>query len=166
MYLLFKPVLRLPIFWMIVAAVVTAASYWLSWVDPPLVAARIQRAVQSGALDGISEKSFAFSLASIIFLVAAGMIVSFGTCHVTPVVLALRGARLRLTKDAPSKASRAQARRAFATNFESVRETLESNRLIGHAWAEFEETLYDTDSEAAIGNTVRPQAFFRTICRT
>tara|TARA_R110000751_G_scaffold10055_2_gene37189 strand:+ start:14844 stop:16949 length:2106 start_codon:yes stop_codon:yes gene_type:complete len=162
MFLFFNPLLRLVLFWGIVGAVLMLASQNISWIDVPRVIDTVRGAFQPGGLEAVSEKEFAFSLASLIFAFAVGMAVAFGLCHVMPVLLTLRFSTGRINRGVKRRSAPGEVRRNFASNFEKLRPMLERNHLLGHAWAEFVETLYDTNSESEIRNTVRPQAFFNT----
>lgn len=50
----------------------------------------------------------------------------------------------------------------FAEEFDTVSSRLERNRLIGHSWTEFRETVVRRDDPPTVQNTVRPQAFINT----
>lgn len=113
-----------------------------------------------GLTDPISEPAFAYSLAGTLALLGLGFLIAFYLFHVMPVQFALRQARQQIASMQGEHRSRAEVRKAFASSFDTIRQKLDRNWLIGHAWIEFEETLFDTDSDKAIGNTVRPQAFF------
>jgi hypothetical protein len=160
MFLFIQGVFRLVAFWAIAVAALGLAAAFFSWLDPWRVYQVVRDAVRFGDIGPVSSPDFAFALAGSIFFLGCGMAVAFGICHVLPVAVHLRIARGQLIRHARSGSSRGDMRRSFAAGFEDIRQRLERNRLIGHAWAEFEETLYDTDSDKAIGNTVRPQAFF------
>ncbi len=160
MFLFIQGVFRLVVFWVIAVAVLGLAASFFSWLNPWHVYHVVRDAVRAGDIGPVSSPAFAFALAGSIFFLGCGMAVAFGICHVLPVAVHLRIARTQLNRHARSGSSRGDMRRGFAAGFEDIRQRLERNRMIGHAWAEFEETLYDTDSDRAIGNTVRPQVFF------
>ncbi len=114
-----------------------------------------------GLSDQISRREFAYALAGLFASIAVGLGFAFGLIHVLPVVLTLWRAR-RLVTAAQGAIQANRRARCFAVNFNGTRQELERNWLIGHDWINFEETLFDTDSGKAIGNTVRPQAFFNS----
>jgi Mg2+ and Co2+ transporter CorA len=155
----FVGVLRFAFFWVIPLLVVAAADRLWPIVDYRLAGSTIDAAIH-GNIDLVSEPAFAYALAGILACLAAGLGIAFLLLHVVPVWLALRGAT-RLVSAAQGRGGKqAEARRRFAAEFEGLSQRLERNWLIGHAWIEFEETLFDKDSQQAIGNTVRPQTFF------
>lgn len=154
-----RGLVRLLIFWAIPITLVPAAAMLLPWVDYRLVYNTVTDAF-GGEIDGVSNPGFAYALSGILFILAMGLLISFLVLHIGPVLLQLREARQLIETTYGKAKSRAEKRRSFASKFEGLRERLSRNRLIGHAWIEFEETLFDTDSDRAVGNTVRPQVFF------
>ncbi len=147
------------LFWVIPVLVVVAAEFFFPLVDYRLAASTIIDAIQ-GNIDLVSEPAFAYALAAILACFAAGLGIAFYLLHVMPVLVALWRARRLVTAAQGRDRNRAEIRKQFATEFEGLSQRLERNWLIGHAWIEFEETLFDKDSDRAIGNTVRPQVFF------
>ena len=154
-----RSLVRLLVFWAIPIAVVAAAAVLLPFVDYHLVLSTIVDA-SGGNIDGVSEPGFAYALSGILFILALGLLVSFLVLHIGPILFRLRRARLRVEAASGKAGSLHESRKNFASGFEGLRERLSHDRFIGHAWIEFEETLFDTDSDRAIGNTVRPQVFF------
>ncbi|MBB4015709.1 Mg2+ and Co2+ transporter CorA [Chelatococcus caeni] len=155
----FISLLRLAFFWAIPVLAVACTEIFFPLVNYRLAASTIVDAIR-GNIDLVSEPAFAYALAAILACFAAGLAVAFFLLHVVPVLFTLwRATRLVSTAQGRDR-KRAETRRSFAINFESLNQRLESNWLIGHAWIEFEETLFDKDSDRAIGNTVRPQVFF------
>lgn len=152
---------RFVLFWAATTAVIIAASYVFPFIDTSLVVDTISRAFQ-GSIDQISRREFAYALAGLFASIAVGLGFAFGLIHVLPVVLTLWRARRLVTAAQGSSSKRTDVRACFAVNFNGTRQELERNWLIGHDWIKFEETLFDTDSGKAIGNTVRPQAFFNS----
>lgn len=151
--------LRLGLFWAIPVSVVAVSELFLPFVNYQLAGNTIVEAVH-GNIDLVSEPAFAYALAGILASFAVGMGLAFFLLHVLPVVLSL-GRATRLVSAPQGRAgTRAEVRSNFVAAFERLSHRLERNWLIGHAWIEFEETLFDKDSEHAIGNTVRPQIFF------
>lgn len=153
--------LRLALFWLIPTLVVVCTELYLPLVDYRLASTTILDAVH-GNIDLVSEPAFAYALAAILACFAAGLAVAFCLLHVLPVLFTLWGATRVLSVEQGREKKRTETRQNFAANFEKLNEKLESNWLIGHAWIEFEETLFDKDSARAIGNTVRPQVFFNS----
>ncbi len=152
--------MRFVMFWAATAVVIIAAPYVFPFIDTSLVVDTISRAFQ-GSIDQISRREFAYALAGLLASIAVGLGFAFGLIHVLPVVLTLwRARRLVTAAQGSSSSKRTDVRACFAVNFNGTRQELERNWLIGHAWIKFEETLFDTDSGKAIGNTVRPQIFF------
>lgn len=155
----FIGLLRLTFFWAIPVLAVACAEMFFPLVNYRLAASTIVDAIR-GNIDLVSEPAFAYALAAILACFAAGLAVAFFLLHVVPVLFTLWRA-MRLVSTAQGRVrKRAETRRSFAAGFERLSQRLEGNWLIGHAWIEFEETLFDKDSDRAIGNTVRPQVFF------
>ncbi|QEL21926.1 hypothetical protein FQV39_04525 [Bosea sp. F3-2] len=150
---------RLILFWAIPVAFVFTAELLLSQVDYRLAYDTIVSAA-GGNIEGISQPKFAYALAAILFVFAIGLAAAFLLLHVLPVILALSRARQMVQAAGGTSRNRGEVRKSFASGFELLRQRLARRWLIGHAWVEFEETLFDIDSPDAIGNTVRPQAFF------
>ncbi len=88
--------------------------------------------------------------------------IAFVVLHVAPICISVGRARRVVYASKKGDTGLGERRRAFAANFNDVRQKLERNRLIGHAWSKFEEALFDIDSDKAIRNSVRPQAFFNS----
>lgn len=152
--------LRLALFWAIPLALIFVAQLFLPMVDFPNVGDTIVTAVQDRNVEGLSSPAFAYSLATLLFTFAMGLAIAFGTVHVLPVIVSLRHATRLVSNVQGRGGPRAEARTRFAAGFSGLSQRLERNWLIGHAWIEFDETLFGKDSERAIGNTVRPQVFF------
>ncbi len=157
--LVFVRFLRIPLFWILVFAVVAASAFVFPPLDLQLVSRTVGEAF-AGHIENVSRREFAFALASLLAAMAAGLAIAFYVQLVLPVQLTLWRARGLVARAQGREKTLAGVRRAFASAFPSVRERLGRNWLLGHAWFEFDETLFDTDSERAIGSTVRPQAFF------
>ncbi|MDQ0395550.1 anti-phage ZorAB system protein ZorA [Labrys monachus] len=151
--------IRFVLFWSVTAATVFSAEFIFSFINFKIVYGRFLDAV-SGNVDEISRPEFAYSLAGIIFSSGVGLAVSFLLFHVAPVIFVLSRARNLVRAAVGNGRNDKEVRRAFASGFERLRQRLSRQWLIGHSWIEFEETLVDTDSTDAIGNTVRPQVFF------
>jgi len=150
---------RIVLFWAATITVTIGASYVFPFIDVSLVAATISEAVE-GYIDQISRREFAYALAGLLASIAVGLGIAFGLLHVVPVLFTLWQAKRIVIRAQGNDGRRSEIRKTFAANFNGVRQELGRNWLIGHAWIEFEETLFDTDSEKGIGNTVRPYAFF------
>ncbi|CDX43778.1 conserved membrane hypothetical protein [Mesorhizobium sp. SOD10] len=159
MFVFFNWLTRSVLFWLIAAAAVLLAAKELPFINLPLVWGTILGAT-SGNIESISKPAFAYGLAGGLFFTGIGFAAAFYICHVFPVQIALWRATGQVTRAKGKERGRDAIRKFFASNFESLRQTLERNSLIGHAWLEFEETLFNTDGDRAIGNTVRPQTFF------
>ncbi|WP_170971261.1 anti-phage ZorAB system protein ZorA [Mesorhizobium sp. GR13] len=151
--------MRLLIFWAIPIAMVAATATQVPFIDYNLVFSTIADAF-GGNIGRVSEPGFAYALAGILFILGVGFLVSFFILYIGPILFQLRQARQLIEAAGDKAGSRGEIRKSFASGFEALQEHLSRNRLIGHAWIEFEETLFDTDSDRAIGNTVRPQVFF------
>lgn len=156
---LFIATTRFIMFWAIPLAFVVAAELLLPQVNYRLAYNTVVSAA-GGNIEGISQPEFAYGLAAILFVFAIGLAAAFMLLLVLPVILALsRAKQIILTAGGRSR-NRGEFRKSFASGFERLRQHLARRWLIGHAWVEFEETLFDIDSPDAIGNTVRPQVFF------
>lgn len=151
--------LRFALFWVIPVFVVAATELYFPLVDYRLATSTIGDAIH-GNIDLVSEPAFAYALAAILACFAAGLGIAFYVLYVMPVLVALWRATRLVSAAQGREQRRADIRKDFAAKFEGLSQRLERNWLIGHAWIEFEETLFDKDSERAIGNTVRPQVFF------
>lgn len=150
---------RFVLFWTIVLSTVFLASIVVRWIDYRLVFATVTEAA-AGNIDLISEPAFAYALAGILACLAAGIGIAFFMLLVVPVMFTLWRATRSVAAAWGKEKDRGAIRRSFAANFQGLRQKLARSWLIGPAWFEFEETLFDTDSDHAIGNTVRPQFFF------
>ncbi|MDQ0509568.1 anti-phage ZorAB system protein ZorA [Ancylobacter amanitiformis] len=146
-------------FWAIPVFLVLGSSLLLSFINPILIFATIADST-SGDFKGISTPEFAYALAGSLFVFAMGLGLAFLLFHIVPVLRAMRQAREQITASVAGNEDRAEIRRVFAANFETIGQTLSANWLIGDAWREFDDSLVDTDSDRAIGNTVRPHVFF------
>lgn len=155
----FISLLRLAFFWAIPVLAVACTEIFFPLVNYRLAATTIVDAIR-GNIDLVSEPAFAYALAAILACFAAGLAVAFFLLHVVPVLFTLWRATGKIFTAQGRGRKRAETRRSFAAEFERVSQRLEGNWLIGHAWIEFEETLFDKDSDRAIGNTVRPHVFF------
>lgn len=151
--------LRFALFWTIPTFAVAVTELYLPFVDYGLVWSTIIGAL-NGQIDGVSEPAFAYALAAMLACVAAGLAAAFFLLHILPVLFTLWQVTRVVSATQGRDKRRAETRRNFAANFENLNQKLEDNWLVGHAWIEFEETLFDRDSERAIGNTVRPHVFF------
>jgi Mg2+ and Co2+ transporter CorA len=151
--------LRLALFWAIPLALIFVAELFLSFVNYQLAARTVADAI-SGRIDGVSKPEFAYALAGILGCCAIGLAAAYIVLHVLPVLVSLWRATRLVSNVQGRGGPRAEARKRFAAGFAGLSQRLERNWLIGHAWIEFDETLFDKDSERAIGNTVRPQVFF------
>ncbi|KRE22550.1 hypothetical protein ASE66_25495 [Bosea sp. Root483D1] len=156
---LFIATTRFVLFWAIPVAFVFAAELLLPQVNYRLAYDTVVSAA-GGNIEGISQPEFAYALAAILFVFAIGLAAAFMLLHVLPVILALSRAKQMIQAAGGRSRNRAEVRKSFASGFERLRQHLARRWLIGHAWVEFEETLFDIDSPDAIGNTVRPQVFF------
>ncbi|AMS40143.1 anti-phage ZorAB system protein ZorA [Aminobacter aminovorans] len=150
---------RFVLFWAIPVAFVFATELLLPQVNYGLAYDTIVAAV-GGNIEGVSQPEFAYALAGILFIFAIGLAAAFLLLHVLPVILALSRAQRLVRAAGGNSRNRGEVRKTFASGFELLRQRLARRWLIGHAWIEFEETLFDIDSPNAIGNTVRPQVFF------
>ncbi len=103
-----------------------------------------------GRIGRVGQADFAFSLAAAIAAAAVGLLVAHVVLHAILVRLAITSARdlLRTTAD---KAD-------FAADWARVDAEMSRHPLVGHAWANFSETL--VHDAGVVRNTLRPQTFF------
>lgn len=113
------------------------------------ILAEVSQEMARGTYERVSDRTFAFALASLVVQIAGALAISFFVAHVILIRVALADARGVLR--------RAGDTRAVAESFDVLRERLERNALIGSAWGEFSETL--VLEPRAIRNTIRPQSF-------
>jgi hypothetical protein len=142
-----RPAVRIPLFWLLVAGAVVALAQVMPYSDWRLMSSVIGQN-QDGLPDLVTRQDFAFALASAIVQAGLALGFAFFVAHVLLVGAALRSARRAL---GPGGYER------FAAGFDRVTERLRRHAVIGHAWRAFEETLIRNDG--AVHNTVRPQSF-------
>ncbi|SDR53921.1 hypothetical protein SAMN05519103_04827 [Rhizobiales bacterium GAS113] len=142
---------RRPLFWLIVAATVAV----VAWVNPTLSIATLIEGCQgllAGTTGPARTEAFAYALALLITAVALGVALAVFILHVGCVVFSLKRV-LRIVEARPDK-------RSFAADFDTVYDQLTRHPLIGHAFAEFSETLERPIDGGVIKSTMRPQSFF------
>ena len=153
-------IVRPVLFWAIVGIAVLVA-----WNHTPIYDEAFWSTLdeaRGGTFDNISRSDFANALAGLLAAAAVGLAAAYGIVQVLPIGVALWRARRVVHAARGHGEGHGELRRAFAANFSDVRQKLERDRLIGHAWRKFEEALFDIDSDRAIRSTVRPQTFFNS----
>ncbi|CAO4191861.1 anti-phage ZorAB system protein ZorA [Methylorubrum extorquens] len=113
------------------------------------ILADVYHEMTQGNYERVSDRNFAFALASLVVQVAGALAIAFFLAHVLLIRLALAHARRVLKRTGDT--------RAVAEAYDTLRERLERNALIGSAWGEFAETL--VVEPRAVRNTIRPQSF-------
>lgn len=119
-----------------------------------LISGNYQGDAFNDTLASLSHHEFVYNLAYSIGSIAIGFITAFFIMHVCAIAFSLKKMRKHIEKQ--------KSRHDFAREYDqSIHKNLEYNRLIGHAWREFDETLIKPDmaAELVIRNTVRPQSF-------
>ena len=139
---------RISLFWILVAGGFFALAHVTPYSDWQRISG-VMNATPEGALELVTQKEFAFALASAIVQFGLALGLAFLVAHVLLIHAALRAATLALGPG--------NDHRRFAANFDGVAQKLRGHALIGHAWLEFEETLVRSDD--VVRNTVRPQTF-------
>ena len=103
------------------------------------------------------NNQFPLVLSAAIGAVALVLLVAYLLLVIAPQAISLRGLRADV-EQYPDE-------RAFAEKFHEVSQNLSANRLIGHAWKEFQETLVKPDDQIrVVQNTTRPQSFINFNC--
>lgn len=120
-----------------------------SWSNFSIVIKILSEVFFENKFVGLSDQIFAYALACSIISTAFGCIVAFGLVQTLLTVFAIQHARLKFTACATPV--------AFASNFETVSQTVGRNPIVGHMWNEFVET--SDRQERIIKNTVRPHVF-------
>jgi len=141
---------RFVLFWIFFTACFAVLQHYWSWVRPNLVF-QVTLGAIAGDLERVSTQTYAFALASIITSSALSLIVAFGLTYAAIGSLSLRSARRVIS----------ERKGDFAAHYEDIHEALRNHPIIGHAWAEFGETLIPPPNNVGpYQNTVRPQSFF------
>lgn len=153
-----NPYVRVSIFLAIVVVIVHFSQGWVPYHDMPRIFSTIEASYRTGAIEGLSDKSFVFALAVAIGAVAVGLLVAF-SFNMLLIVFTLGGARRRVERISKGAKAPGEKRRLFAQGFDGAGLVLQRWPVIGHAFLEFCETLVNTDDDE-IRNTVRPQSFF------
>ena len=157
-WLLAGPI-RLVLFVGVVFGVVYILNVTSSWLDLNLISATTINA-WNGDVEALSDKDFAYSLASLIVAFGFGIAIAYGLVNVALVMLAVGRSRNVLTKAMRSAKTSGDKQRAYSQAHESVRQRLTGSFFVGHAFKEFCETLVvPSENGAIISNTIRPQAF-------
>jgi len=98
------------------------------------------------------DKHFPLILAAGIFVVGLSLAIAYLGFLVVPILISLRGKRKWVTQFPDEQ--------RFAEDFDRVSQRLERDKLIGHAWSEFRETVLRPETDPpVIRNTVRPHSF-------
>jgi len=138
---------RFGLFWGIVVVALVAIAPVAPFSDWSIIR-EVLGEVASGDIRRVSNKDFAFALASGIGQFALSLSLGFFVAHVLLIRAAMLTARLSLGRRDPIE---------FAANFDSITDRLRHHGLIGHAWSEFDKTLHRDDN--AVHAVVRPQIF-------
>jgi ABC-type transporter Mla subunit MlaD len=136
------------LFWTLVAGGIFALAHVMPYSDWQRISGAIDVKPER-ALELVTQKEFAFALASAIVQFGLALGLAFLIAHVLLIHAALRAATRALGPG--------DDHRHFAANFDGVAQKLRRHAIIGHAWREFEETLVRGDD--VVRNTVRPQSF-------
>ena len=141
----------------ILAALVAAAAVWMVVAADQQVAGHMDKLAE-GLFELFTEdKQFPLVLSAAIWAVAFVLLVAYPLLVVAPQSVSLR--RLRAVVE------RCPDERAFAGRFHEISQRLAADRLIGHAWKEFQETLVKPgDQVDVVQNTTRPQSFINFSC--
>jgi methyl-accepting chemotaxis protein len=138
------------------AVLLAAITVGLAFQQQSLVASNMQ-VVAAWLFQRFEDDTFPLLLAAGILAVAVVLLIAYLILIVIPQALSLRRIRTFLRRF-PDEA-------AFAADFDEVSERLAASRLIGHAWAEFRETLVEPDGgRVVVQNTTRPQTFINFSC--
>lgn len=98
------------------------------------------------------DKHFPLILAAGIIVVGFSLAIAYLAFLVVPILIGLRRKRNWVTQFPDEQ--------RFAEDFDRVSQRLERDKLIGHAWSEFRETVMRPETEPQIvQNTVRPHSF-------
>lgn len=152
-------IIRWVVFLAVIVATVTFTRDWLPFHDPSRIASTVTESVRTGSPELLSDKAFVFALAAALMMVAVGFLLAYLLVNIIPIIYLLWRARAQTVQVTKGAKTPVERRRLFAENFDGLRQKLQERPLVGHAFAEFCETLVGTD-QAEIQNTVRPQAFF------
>lgn len=122
----------------------------------PEAVASFMRGIADWLFLQFKDDAFPLVLAAAILASFAVMLLAYLLFIVSPILRALRKAR---------KFVESHDERSFAKNFHEVSQRLESDRLIGHAYSEFRETLVEPKlDEGIVQNTTRPHTFINYNC--
>ena len=98
------------------------------------------------------DKTFPLVLAAGIISFGVALAVAYLIFLVIPVLASMRQKRKWITQYSDTN--------SFAAEFDAISQRLERDRLIGHAWSEFRETVLRPETEPpVVQNTVRPHTF-------
>jgi hypothetical protein len=146
--MLWNAAVRIPLFWLLVAGALVELAQVVPYSDWRLVSG-VVRENQTGLLELVTKKEFAFALASAIVQFGLALGFAFLVAHVLFIHAALLAAKRALGPRGDS--------RRFAAHFDGISQALRQHALVGYGWCEFEETLVRGDD--IVRNTVRPQSF-------
>lgn len=146
---LWSPVVRAAGFWMLTLVVFVLV--WRAWAPLDVgTTLAIAGEAARGDIGRVASQEFAFALAAGLAALAAGLLVAHLVMHAALVALAVLAARDVVAATASG--------RDFAAQWGAVDARLAAHPLLGHAWANFAETL--VHDEGVVRNTARPQSFF------
>ncbi|OCW57065.1 anti-phage ZorAB system protein ZorA [Hoeflea olei] len=151
---------RTIVFWAILLAIFFFSQGLVPYHDLSKIGSTVAASYRTGAVEGLSERTFVFAFAAAIAVVGLGLLVAF-LVNTLLIVVTLRSARQRVERIMKPATSPGERRRLFAQGFDGASDVLQRWPVIGHAFLEFCETLVNTD-EDEIRNTVRPQSFFHS----
>lgn len=142
---------RTALFWLVFAAILAGFDWLTPWfsleqLDGPITVAL------AGNVEALSQPAFVFALAWTIVASAAGFAVSFLLLHVAWIGWRMWRLRRVIAASTHGNAS------SFAQSYETLRERLRVDGLIGHAFGEFDKTVVRDHRDLAVA-TARPQAF-------
>ena len=140
----------------ILTVLLAAVAVWVV-MDPDQQVADHMGTWAEGLFNLFKDDRFPLVLSAAIGAVALVLLAAYFLLVVAPQAISLR--RLR------ADVERYPDERAFAGKFHEVSQRLSANRLIGHAWKEFQETLVRPDDQIkVVQNTTRPQSFINFNC--
>ena len=141
----------------ILAALVAAVAVWMVFAVDQQVAGQMDTWAEGLFELFTKDRQFPLVLSAAIGTVAFVLLVAYFLLVVVPQSVSLR--RLRAVVE------RCPDERAFAGRFHEISQRLAADRLIGHAWKEFQETLVKPgDQVDVVQNTTRPQSFINFGC--
>ncbi|ABS66238.1 hypothetical protein Xaut_0987 [Xanthobacter versatilis] len=142
---------RCVLFWTIIFGIFGVLYWLLPVVDMSALWGGTARAF-SGDFSTVGTQPYAFALAFALFATAVGFASAFLILHVGPIGWRLRRLRLRIAGTGDME--------GFARTYDATRALMERDRLISHAWKQFDTVLVHRPDERIIRSTARAHAFF------